>query len=287
MGATVRVFCGVVLLTLVVGSLNCSQCLGQEQPDRALIVKAVVGGAGLLEKWAKNLESEDAGISVVVIGSTEEKAFEALLNKQASLALLVGKVTKDGQARAAEQGLDLVGKLVGRTGFALITRRDNRVSDLTLEQVRNLFTGKYKKWVEVGGADEPVKIFLKRPAVSPASKLFRQDVLLWSPFSGDAVIVQSFMSVIRRCAQSEELAIGFVPIALLMSTKAARDVKVLALKKTDESEAVLPSDDTVADLSYPAAGIPLYLYWDNKTKDRRIKKYAEYCVAQGGMVEDR
>jgi hypothetical protein len=93
------------------------------------------------------------------------------------------------------------------------------------------------------------------------------------------------MSVVKRCAQSRRLALGFVPISLLMSTQSRRQVKVLALKKSDDSEAVLPSEATVGDLSYPAAGIPLYIYWDNRAKDQRVKRFAEYCVLQGGAAE--
>jgi phosphate transport system substrate-binding protein len=285
MKATFRFLVLPFLLFLTVESLTCRRCWGQEERQKALIVKAAVGGAGLLETWARRLQSDDEGISVIIIGSTEEKAFEALLSKEASLALLLGRITKEQQARAAEKGLDLAGSFVGRTGFAVITHRNNRVSTLTLAQVRSLFTGRFKRWSAVGGTDEPVKVFLKRPSISPVTKLFRQDMLLWSPYVSEAVIVNSFMSVIRRCAQSQDMAIAFVPFSLLMSATAGRLVKVLALKKTDDSAPVLPSDDTIKDLSYPAAGIPLYLYWDKRTLDNRIEKFADYCVVQAGSTD--
>ncbi len=287
MTVRVRVWVWLILAVLTLASTRFASCLAQETPQKAIIVKAVVGGAGLLEKWAKALESANDGMSVVVIGSTEERAFEALLSQEASLALLLGKVTKEQQARAAEKGLDLMGTFVGRTGFAIITHRSNPVSALTVAQVRGLFTGVNKTWSKVGGPDEPVKIFIKRPAISPVTKLFRQDVLLWSAYASDAVVVNSFMSVIRRCIQAEGLAIGFVPFSLLSSTATGRQVKVIALKKTDTSDFVFPSDQTIEDLSYPAAGIPLYLYWDKKNEDPRIKKFADYCILQGGIREKR
>lgn len=257
----------------------------QSEPDKAMIAHAAIGGAGLLEKWGKELEATQKSMATLVIGSSSDKAFEKLINGEASFALLMGKVTKDQKQAAAKRNIDLRGALVGRTGFAIITGRSNPVEALTVEQTRNIFNGKITSWSAVGGRDEPIRLLVKRAGGGELAKLFRQDILLWAPFASQAESAPSFISVVRRCAKSAKPPIGFVPLSLLESTRARDEVKVIPLKRTDDGAPVFPSQATVADFSYPAAGIPLYLYWNAADKDERVAKFAQYCISRGGLAK--
>src|SRR5205807_6573817 len=46
---------------------------------------------------------------------------------------------------------------------ALIINSGNTVSNLTRDQIRDIFTGAVKNWKEVGGADDPIHLYTRDP----------------------------------------------------------------------------------------------------------------------------
>lgn len=55
-----------------------------------------------------------------------------------------------------EETTDLQGTVVAIDGIAMIVNPDNPVSDLTIEQIGMIYTGKIENWKEVGGSDAPI-----------------------------------------------------------------------------------------------------------------------------------
>lgn len=52
---------------------------------------------------------------------------------------------------AREQGVELEFIPIGREAFVFIVNNDNPVDNLTVEQIRGMYSGKYTNWSEVGG----------------------------------------------------------------------------------------------------------------------------------------
>ncbi len=52
-------------------------------------------------------------------------------------------------------------------------------------------------------------------------------------------------------------------------------VKILAIKKDSQSPAVLPSQRTVKDGSYPLVR-PFLFYWDGNVNREDVKKFVEF-----------
>ncbi|MCR5083914.1 MAG: phosphate ABC transporter substrate-binding protein [Succinivibrionaceae bacterium] len=50
----------------------------------------------------------------------------------------------------------LTGTVVALDGIAMVVNKDNAVSDLTVEQLTGVYTGKITNWKELGGADRPI-----------------------------------------------------------------------------------------------------------------------------------
>lgn len=46
--------------------------------------------------------------------------------------------------------------VVALDGIVVIVNKDNKVKDLTLEQIKDIYTGKIKSWKELGGDDNPI-----------------------------------------------------------------------------------------------------------------------------------
>src|SRR5215471_6945967 len=65
---------------------------------------------------------------------------------------------------------------IGIEGVLVILNKSNPVTDLSLDQVRGIFTGKITNWKEVGGADRRIQLYSTESLVG--GSMFFQDFVL-------------------------------------------------------------------------------------------------------------
>lgn len=91
----------------------------------------------------------DAGVQLVAEGS-----------------IPLGMISRD--LKAAERGtVDLL--QVGASGTGIIVHKDNPVTQLTHDQVRDIFAGRITTWDQVGGRSEPIRVILREADSSTRS----------------------------------------------------------------------------------------------------------------------
>lgn len=154
-----------------------------------MIATAAVIAAGTLAGCGgKDAESGSADNSQVVAtdGSTSmEKVIgflsEAYMEEHGDIKVTYNPTGSSSGIQAAAEGrcdiglasrdlkeeerLDLQETVVAIDGIGIIVNPDNPVTDLTLEQIGQIYTGEIKNWKEVGGSDAPV-VLIGREAAS-------------------------------------------------------------------------------------------------------------------------
>lgn len=79
----------------------------------------------------------------------------------------------------------------------ILVNADNPVKDLSLKQVRGLFSGKIRNWKQVGGRDEPVVVFM-RPHCEHRPGHWKTILPELRLFSKDRIKVQSAIDMVHR-----------------------------------------------------------------------------------------
>ena len=139
--------CGVVVVSgLVVG---CGS--GNSSKESAKITISGSTSVGptievLAEAYEKN---NDVKIEVQQVGSSAgiKNTIEGTSNLGMS-----SRDLKDEEAQSVE------GTKIAIDGIAVVTNKNNKVEDLTVEQVKDIFTGKITNWKEVGGVDAEIVV---------------------------------------------------------------------------------------------------------------------------------
>lgn len=75
----------------------------------------------------------------------------------------------------AEQGRGLKADIIAIDGIAVIVNRNNPVSNLTIEQIRGIYTGTITNWSQVGGSNSPIAV-ISREAGSGTRGAFEEIV---------------------------------------------------------------------------------------------------------------
>jgi phosphate transport system substrate-binding protein len=247
----------------------------QDKTQAAIKVNGAAMAANDVELWTKSFMDSNPDVKVVVSGTSAGKGFQALLEGQADLALMSREVSEEEQKKAAAKGLKFTSKLIGYSGLAVITSPRNPVNELTFEQLKKIYLGEYTNWKQVGGPDAAIRYLTRRVPESGGAVFFQQEVLHKEPFGPNAAFTENWTSIARICSSATDFPIGIVPAVL-----AKEGVKVLALKKDENSAAVAASPATVKDKSYPLI-VPITIFWNSESRDARIEKVVNFYAATG------
>ncbi len=188
------------------------------------------------------------------------------------------------EAIAQEQGLFRVP--IGLDGLAIVAHASNPVSELALFQLRNLYSGRFLDWEEVGG--EPREVLLVSREDGSGSRLFFEERVMGDErVSLTAVVMPSSGDVVDYVADHPG-AIGYVSRAYVIglleeggpSEEGAgehgqTDVKVLAL------EGQLPTRESLAEQRYPLTR-PLFLVTRGEPQGR-VREFIDFVLSPAGQ----
>lgn len=94
---------------------------------------------------AEQFGLDNKGVTVSVEGGGSSAGVEAAMNSTADLGL-ASRGLKD-----EEKAEGLVENIIALDGIAIIVNAENKVADLSVEQIAKIFTGEITDWSEVGG----------------------------------------------------------------------------------------------------------------------------------------
>ena len=186
---------------------------------------------------------------------------------------LSSRALKDEETEAG-----LKGETVALDGIAMIVNNENPVTDLTLEQIAQIYTGEITNWSEVGGNDEEI-VLIGREAGSGTRDGFES-------ITGTEDLCQyrqeltSTGDVITTVSQNPA-AIGYASLA-----------SVSDKTKTLTVDGVEPTEDTVRDGSYKIQRPFVLVTRDGEALSAQAQAFYDYAmssevadlIAQAGAV---
>ncbi len=135
--------------------------------------------------------------------------------------------------------------------IAIITQNTNPVSELTVDQVRKIFSGEYTNWIQAGGPDLPIKVITVQKQSGDLEKKIVDHIR--APLSKNAVRLPLVSLIIPVVAQTEG-AVGFLPVLNTEQLDFVADHKAfkrIAIKAGDQDPALVPSRIAVNTSMYP------------------------------------
>lgn len=146
------------------------------------------------------------------------------------------------------------------------------VTNLTTEQVQDIYSGKITNWKDVGGADAEI-IVLDRPENESAKKLLRKHYLGEAKTTDKAVILAKEGELIETL-QSTPNSIGAFSLATAISKK-------LPVNRL-ELDGVSPTVENLENGNYKMVR-SLGIVW-NKTASPETKAFVEFILGADGMA---
>ena len=175
----------------------------------------------------------------------EKKVQKVTLNSSRIYITLTDEGRKE---ELQEANVELEQKPIGVDALVFIVNEDNPVQALTQQQLRDIYAGKITNWKDVGGKDQEIVAF-QRGEDSGSQTLFKKLLIqggeLMTPPSELAPAAMGELVDSIADYNNSANAIGFSVYYYIDQMYSKPGLRLLAV------DGVTPSNDTLADGSYP------------------------------------
>jgi phosphate transport system substrate-binding protein len=261
------------LIALAAGLLITAGCSRDRVNNgEAIELKGSDTMVNLAQSWAEEYMNQHPEASIAVTGGGSGTGIAALINGTTDMAMSSRQLKSSEYEQAVAAGQNPQEFVVGYDGLAVIVNPANPVSELTLEQIKDIYTGKIANWQQVGGPDWQI-VVLSRESNSGTYIYFREQVLKNENFRPDALLLPSSAAEVKEVANNPA-AIAYLGVAYVNE-----QVKALGIKSG--AEVVYPVNEAILSGKYPIAR-PLFIYTANEPAGL-VKKFIEFMFSQEGQ----
>ena len=203
----------------------------------------------IAKAFAEHYMAKHPEVNVTVSESGSGNGAKSLINAACDVATMSRPMKNSEKKAAQDAGVLPIERVVAMDGIAIAVHPSNPVADLTLDQLRRIFTGEIRRWSELGGPDQPI-VAISRETNSGTYECFESLVMAQQKMDAKVEYVGS-NGAVRQRVMSTPGAIGYVGLAFVEGVKA---VPVEGVEATPE---------TVLAKEYPIAR-PLYMYTNGR-----------------------
>ena len=201
--------------------------------------------AGLYSR-ALGISTEESEAMVNVSGGTGA-VWRNMIWEGADL-LIVYEAPENIKEELESEGIELEIEPIGRDGLVFLVNKNNIVEDLSVSQLRDIYTDQIKDWKDVGGDPGPISAF-QRNAESGSQTLFLKLLMDGiEPADPPVELVMSSMAgLIEEVAAFDGSggAIGYSVFYYADLMFANPDLKLLSV------DGIQPSNDSIQSGDYP------------------------------------
>ena len=235
--------------------------------------------------WAEEYIEMNPDVNIAVSGPGSGVGIAALIDGTTDICQASRKIKSSEVDLANAKGVDPYEIQVATDALSVIVHPDNPVAELTITQLSDIYTGKITNWENVGGNDAPI-VAIARDTNSGTHVFFKEHVVQMAGLATEDKSLEYDSNVLQLPSTAEgvsEVAENENAIFYPGLGYVTEEVKPLAIKKTADDTAVLPSVDTALDGTYSISR-PL-LYYTNGEPTGTIKEFIDYCLSVEGQQE--
>ena len=227
----------------------------------------------LAQRWSEVYMKAHPDVVLQVSGGGSGTGIAALLNGTTDICEASRDMKQQEYDDGKAKGLNIFRVAVALDGIAIFLNEANPVKELTLDQLKGIYTGAITNWKDVGGPSHAI-ILYGRENSSGTYTYFKEFVMQNADYAEQTQTLPGTAAVVNAVAK-DKYGIGYGGIAY------GKGVKNAAVKKDDKTPAVEPKMESVTDGSYP---ISRELYWFfNGTPTGEMKNLLNWALSPDGQ----
>jgi phosphate transport system substrate-binding protein len=228
----------------------------------------------LAQRWAERYMAAHKDVVVQVTGGGSGTGISALINGTTDICNSSRPIKPSERdklkQRFGTRGIEIK---CAQDGLSLYVNEANPVQHMTLQQIKDIYTGKINNWKDVGGPDQRI-ILYSRENNSGTYVYFKDNVLEGEDFAPTAQNMPGTAAVVNAVAK-DPWGIGYGGAAY------GKGIRELKVKANANAEAFGPSIETIRSGQYPISRF-LYMYVKNRPSGT-MKEYIDWILSDEGQ----
>jgi phosphate transport system substrate-binding protein len=255
-------YMGVIALLLAGLILSCTARPSQTvKPGKHQVTLA--GSTSVMpftEKLAEHFMVDHPRFVVDVQGGGSTAGIQAVMNNTVQIGMS-SRFLKEEDRR-----LNTI--TVCYDGIAIVVHPANPLSDLTIEQVRSIFSGRVRNWEEFGWVKRGIDAVTREEGSGTRGAF--EDLVMQKTEISDAIMVQDSNGSVKEVVATDPYAIGYVSLGLV-------DARVKALTV----DGVMPTIGAIKTGRYRI--VRPFLYVTNGEPSEDAKFFVEFVLSKNGQ----
>ncbi|HOJ39192.1 MAG TPA: phosphate ABC transporter substrate-binding protein [bacterium] len=246
----------------------CLSISGVAREARDIVIAGSTTVLPIAQKAAEVFMKKHPGTKISVMGGGSGVGIASLIDGHCDIASASRAMKAAEIQKAQARGIQPKAHTVALDGIAVVVHPSNPVSNLSIQQIKDIYSGAISDWKVVGG--NPGKIVvLSRDTASGTYEAFGELVLKKARVRPDALMQASNQAIASVVAKTVG-AIGYVGLGYL-----SNQVKAVSVN------GVLPSVETVLSGKYPVSR-PLFMY-TNGAPSGILKDFLDFVKGAEGQ----
>ena len=180
----------------------------------------------------------------------------------------LGISSRDLKEKELESGIKE--KPIAYDGMSVIINNENPVQNLTMEQIRDIYTGKITNWKEVGGEDTPI-VLVSREDGSGTRDAFQEIVGFNSEEISPQAQISDGSGSIKTMVAGNKNAIGYISFSYVDDSVHAVSI-----------DGVKPTAENVQNKKYKLSR-PFLLVYKEENLNENSKKFIDFIMSKEGQ----
>lgn len=242
---------------------------GAVKADTTIVCEGSSTVGPLAKAFAEYYMKNNPNVNITVSESGSGNGAKAIVNGTCDVADM-SRPMKDKEFKAAvEGGIAPCPHVIALDGIAVVLHNSNPVSGLTIDQIKDIYTGKISNWKEVGGPDQDI-VVITRDTNSGTFETFEHLVMHKEKIKSGAETVGS-NGQMRARVETTQAAIGYVGLGFV------KGVKAITVNGVEADASTVQSGE------YPIAR-PLFMYTNGYPKmGTSLYKFVNLYLSEEGQ----
>lgn len=254
------------------GNNNTAGNTGSGEGSQTVVTAGSTSVQPLSEELAAAFMDANPGISVEVQGGGSGQGIKAIQEKIADFGALSRNVKEEEKGSVAKE------YIIAKDGVAVIVNPESKVDNLTLDQIKKIYTGEIKNWSEVGGENAPIVVVSREEGSGTRGAFTEITGVTVKDAAGQEIdnttkdaLVQGSTGAVMQTVATTPNTIGYISLGSLGDTV-----------KTVKVENVVPSNETVLSGKYKISRP--FLYVAGGELSEAAQKYIDFIMSEEGQT---
>jgi len=207
-------------------------------------------------------------IGLPLVGGGTTRGYKSAIDGTTDIGMVSGTMESDLAKWAAKQNIKLRQTDIAYDGLAIFVHPSNKLTNLTLTQLKDVFAGNIQRWDDLGFANGSIQVYSQNQNRGSFETLRNSVLKNKEKVTARARVVDGLD--MATAVANDPKAIGFSSLFIAQRP----DLKILSIS------GVLPAQENIQNNKYP---LKRALSLVTKTERKElVQKFIDYCTSPSG-----